>query len=188
MDGVRVWCRLPASVGAAHLGTAERDESNGFLWKREREREPKGRDNDLQTIRRSSKVVLADVIVPEQMGQEQRERANDPCYSLCLDPFQSPGGLILFWGRSLLTLFAVCGFAPVALSLRNQLRPGVFHEGDGARPLATPVRLPVLLIICYSFCPPNRELTITNNPPKWTPWPSFHARRDKGKQKGLGDA
>ena len=39
-----------------------------------REREPKGRDNDLQTIRRSSKVVLADVIVPEQMGQEQRER------------------------------------------------------------------------------------------------------------------
>ena len=133
-----------------------------------KEREPKGRDNDLQTIRRSSKVVLADVIVPEQMGQEQRERANDPCYSLslCLDPFQSPGGLILFWGRSLLTLFAVCGFAPVALSLRNQLRPGVFHEGDGARPLATPVRLPVLLIICYSFCPSNRELTITNNPPK----------------------
>ena len=69
-----------------------------------KKREPKGRDNDLQTIRRSSKVVLADVIVPEQMGQEQRERANDPCYSLSLSlPRSLP---VTRWAYSLLGTIA----------------------------------------------------------------------------------
>ena len=135
---------------------------------KERERESQRAETTIcRPLGEAPKLFWQTLLCRSRWGKSrERELMIRATLSLCLDPFQSPGGLILFWGRSLLTLFAVCGFAPVALSLRNQLRPGVFHEGDGARPLATPVRLPVLLIICYSFCPPNRELTITNNPPK----------------------